>query len=605
MNLTQRINDIFNSGAVNKSEKTSLITVLLLSLYSKKKLDFSVSSVAFVSDLNEAAKNVLSELGYSNLYKYIKISLPLGRQGRQKFVTALTEIFNLLQSENIKRIVSKEDDPLSKFYEVFLRYGEDAKDMGIVLTPTHVTRFAVETLGLESGDKVFDPTCGTGSFLVATENYIKKNKLKNNTLIGVEQQTKIALMAISNMVFKSKNNWKIINDDCFSVKSLDGFDKVFMNPPFALKKRDQKEYRFISDTLKRMKDGGLFFGVIPYSLLTRDGVVLDWRKKLLKENTLLSVVSLPEDLFYPVRKHACAIYLKKGVPHDFSQNVLWARVSDDGFLTKKNTRYPGKDKSDFTKINKQVFDFIHKDRKKVKSIPFCLKTEEIDSKDDNFELVPERYLSGKTGLASDLKKVLGQSVRSFLSFLVEKGLLSFEKIPPKSKEVDTNALRTKPVKLSDIFEIENGVNVDIGNYKKDYVPVFRPTSNIHNLICGYTKKTNGLKIYPKGSLVVGTDGSGSHSYAYVAPVDFVASYNVAVLTPKKGLSLLALFYIATAITNERWRFSYGRKPKINRLECLSIECPVDKNNNVDFSSIDSIFNSFVETGFIKKYFDYE
>ena len=32
-------------------------------------------------------------------------------------------------------------DVLGKFYEVFLKYGNGAKEIGIVLTPRHITRF--------------------------------------------------------------------------------------------------------------------------------------------------------------------------------------------------------------------------------------------------------------------------------------------------------------------------------------------------------------------------------------------------------------------------------------------------------------------------------
>ena len=45
-------------------------------------------------------------------------------------------------------------DVLGKFYEVFLKYGNGAKEIGIVLTPRHITRFASEVLDINSKSQI-------------------------------------------------------------------------------------------------------------------------------------------------------------------------------------------------------------------------------------------------------------------------------------------------------------------------------------------------------------------------------------------------------------------------------------------------------------------
>ena len=55
-------------------------------------------------------------------------------------------------------------DVLGKFYEVFLKYGNGAKEIGIVLTPRHVTNFAAEVMNITYKDIIYDPTCGTEGF---------------------------------------------------------------------------------------------------------------------------------------------------------------------------------------------------------------------------------------------------------------------------------------------------------------------------------------------------------------------------------------------------------------------------------------------------------
>jgi type I restriction enzyme M protein len=69
-------------------------------------------------------------------------------------------------------------DVLGQFYEVFLKYGNGAKEIGIVLTPRHITKFAVEAVGISPSDIVLDPACGTGGFLVAAFDYVRQNATK-------------------------------------------------------------------------------------------------------------------------------------------------------------------------------------------------------------------------------------------------------------------------------------------------------------------------------------------------------------------------------------------------------------------------------------------
>jgi hypothetical protein len=78
-------------------------------------------------------------------------------------------------------------------------------------------------------------------------------------------------------------------------------------------------------------------------------------------------------------------------------------------------------------------------------------------------------------------------------------------------------------------------------------------------------------IYPKGTLFVSTNGEGSHTFSYVSSFSFVPNSDVSVLIPKRSMSLVEKLYYAHCITLNRYKFSYGRKPKGKRLR--SIELP--------------------------------
>ena len=129
----------------------------------------------------------------------------------------------------------------------------------------------------------------------------------------------------------------------------------------------------------------------------------------------------------------------------------------------------------------------------------------------------------------------------------------------------------------DLFTIKNGIQVatlkmSVEPSETNNVPVLRPSNSFRKLIAGFTSKSRipPAKIFSADSLVVSTNGEGSHSYSYVIPYLFTANSDVSVLVPRSNLSLKEKLYYATAITTTRWRFSYGRKPKGKRLETLEL-----------------------------------
>ena len=71
--------------------------------------------------------------------------------------------------------VMKNYDLIGQFYNEFLKYsGGDQQSFGIVLTPKHITEFCAEILNLDHSTKVIDTCCGTGGFLIAAMQEMKK-----------------------------------------------------------------------------------------------------------------------------------------------------------------------------------------------------------------------------------------------------------------------------------------------------------------------------------------------------------------------------------------------------------------------------------------------
>ena len=89
-----------------------------------------------------------------------------------------------------------------------------------------------------------------------------------------------------------------------------------------------------------MPDGGLLFSLLPLDCMFGANDEKVWREHdLLADNSLLAVVSFPDELFYPAAmKQVIGVFIRKGFPHPKKQPVFWARVADDGHIKVKSKR---------------------------------------------------------------------------------------------------------------------------------------------------------------------------------------------------------------------------------------------------------------------------
>lgn len=173
--------------------------------------------------------------------------------------------------------------------------------------------------------------------------------------------------------------------------------------------------------------------------------------------------------------------------------------------------------------------------------------------------------------------------------------------------------------LSDIFDIYNGIvssELKISEEKTEdcSIPFLRPSSSWENLVVGYVNPTeiSSKFIFPANSLFVSTNGEGSHSYSYVSPFSFIPNSDISVLIPKKVMSLNDKLFYAMCITQNRYKFSYGRKPKGLRLASINLpdatfnwakKFKIDNYNHFDFSGNNSLHFKINDSVPITELFD--
>ena len=451
ISAAEEINEVLHNAGINKNKRARFMAGLILSLSLDEEVDLRTTNTKLlVKNINNLIERKLEEVKKENFIDFLKLELPPSPENHVKYRQAIIETLKELQTLDIKNAMASGKDVLGEFYEKFLKYGNGAKEIGIVLTPRHITKFAVNVLDVKPNDYVLDPACGTGGFLVSAFDYVRNNgnknqidEFKNHHIFGIEQDDEVVALALVNMIFRGDGRNNMNEGNCFQKnieKTIKGsittgkvdartdnkppknpiISKALMNPPFALKKGDEKESHFADYALDQMQDGGILFVIVPISVMVESSGK-NWRKELLENNTLLSVVTFPEDLFYPVSVGTVGVFIKKGIPHDFEkQKVYFARATSDGFRKKKGKRIRFENAENRLKeVEEELKAFLVNQNLKFGDVPEFKKICKLDREDSSVELVPEAYIDSRIPTLREIEKGIEQMVKEAIAFKIK------------------------------------------------------------------------------------------------------------------------------------------------------------------------------------------
>lgn len=239
-------------------------------------------------------------------------------------------------------------DVVGQFYGEFLKYtGGDKKALGIVLTPRHITDLFARLANVQKDSRVLDICAGTGGFLIASMHHMlaacetpsERDAVKAEGLVGVEQLPNMFALAASNMILRGDGKANLHQGSCLdsaiTKAVLDHKCTVGMlNPPFSQSDENQHELKFVLHMLSALEPGSVGLAIVPMSCAIAPHPL---REQLLKEHTLEAVMSLPDELFYPVGTITCAMVFTAKKPHAESGKKSWfGHWKDDGFIKTKH-----------------------------------------------------------------------------------------------------------------------------------------------------------------------------------------------------------------------------------------------------------------------------
>lgn len=386
-----------------------------------------------------------------------------GNNNYMKNGNLLRQVINELNAIDFHSL--KERHIFGEVYETILKELQSAGASGEFYTPRAITQFLTEMVNPQLGEKVLDPACGTGGFLTAAIEHIRKTAqdtvkqrhILQNTIQGMELKPLPNMLAITNLILHDIEIPNISYEDSLlrykEITSKNRVDVILANPPFGGNvdketseifgsnfKTIESADLFVVMMINYLKQGGRAAIVLPDGSLTGDGVKARIREKLLKDCNLHTIIRLPNSVFKPYATVATNLLFfdKVTAPNDenteFSTKEIWYYEHP---LPKGSVSY-----SKTNPIDIKEFEPIKQwwTNRTESPLAWKINIAEIINNADQRAEIHRQNAQKATTKANDIKEKIRQNKEKLKSEQDEK---KNEKLKVKSEELENELLETE------------------------------------------------------------------------------------------------------------------------------------------------------------------
>jgi type I restriction enzyme M protein len=319
-------------------------------------------------------------------------------------------------------------EKLGDAFEYLLSVMGSQGDAGQFRTPRHVIDFIAKCLDPKKNETVADPACGTSGFLLSAYKHIlsentdkrlgdkltpdERKKLSEN-FTGYDISPDMVRLSLVNMYLHGFATPKIFEYDTLSSEDRwnETFDVILANPPFMTPKggiRPHKKFGvqankaevlftdYIAEHLNKNGRAGI---VVPNGIVATTQTAYKQLRKLLVEDSLIAVISLPAGCFNPYSGVKTSILMLDKNLAKKSDQILFIKINNDGYDLGAQRREI--DKNDlplaleaFHQFKKHISEGITFDTADYNNLCHLVEKEKILSNKD-IVLSGERYVEGK------------------------------------------------------------------------------------------------------------------------------------------------------------------------------------------------------------------
>jgi len=319
-------------------------------------------------NIGQKLNEVFDKLTNANSPKLDKIFDDLDFANKDRFPNeTLQKLINHFSQYNFGDTYIS-SDLLGDAYEYLIKqFAADAgKKGGSFYTPREVERVILSILKPHQKDHIYDPTVGSGGFLLESYDYLKQKSgekiARTLYLYGQEQELATFAIARINMFLHGLDSADIRRGDTLANPqfltqqgNLQTFDIVVANPPYSIKDWEYEafknrfgrldgydappdknaDYAFVLHIIKSMNQNGRAGIVLPHGVLFRGGAEARIREQILKNDLIETIISLPSKLFYGTGIPAVILILNKNKSEEKKNKVLIIDAEKD-YLEGKN-----------------------------------------------------------------------------------------------------------------------------------------------------------------------------------------------------------------------------------------------------------------------------
>ena len=298
-------------------------------------------------------------------------------------------------------------------YMIGLFASDAGKKGGEFYTPAEVSELLARLVKPQENDRIYDPTCGSGSLLIKVAKKVPSGKV---AIYGQERNGQTHSLALMNMYLHGIDDAKIEWGDTLSnpLHLEDGklmkFQVIVANPPFSLDKwamgfagegssnkkfkmeasldphrrfewgvppASKGDYAFVQHMLYSLAEDGRMATILPHGVLFRGGSEGKIRKQIIELNLLDAVIGLPEGLFYGTGIPACIMVFRKDRTR---KDVLFIDASSEEHYEK------GKNQNKLTEQAIEKIVETYEKRETIDKFSYAASYEEIKENDYNLNI---------------------------------------------------------------------------------------------------------------------------------------------------------------------------------------------------------------------------
>lgn len=489
-----------------------------------------------------------------------------------------TKVYPLVQHANVGY------DVIGLFYTEFIRYAGSEQKLGLVLTPGHITNLFCDLADLRESDIVYDPCCGTGGFIVAAierlfkmsgNDQARRKHIKRKQICGCELRSDMYTYACSNMRFRGDGKSNLYNGDCFTHETIIRENHkpsvAFLNPPYGKTVSSARQMEFVEHALKSLdpSSNGRVVAIVQMSCAVKnEKELISVKERILKHHHLKAVLSMPDDLFYPVGVVACIMVFEAN-KSNAGRKTWFGYFKDDGFEKRK-----GLGRIDVRNRYAEIKEKWLEAYRNLEEVPGLSVRHEVSARD---EWCAEAYM--ETDYKQLSEKNFIETIRNYLAFLVSSSS-PVDELCVSTKARSQNGLKIdqrvwKWFTVGKVFHIDTTVHSIKQDMDKGDVP-FVSRSALNNGVSDYV---NGFehKSYASGCITIGAEGK----VAFFQPKPFIPGVKVYTLRHEKMNACVAMF-VCTILNMELYRYNYGNARIVDKIKRENIRLPATSDGSPDW-----------------------